>query len=122
MAVDSQYRAPKLNRRVLIRREVDRPVVSIDRYGGVAPAPDEYGVPVWCARRDIRTRQAGEDGVVVDRLRVVFTVRYASTLADRTDMTVLDGGTEFYVDGVPLERGRRGASASHLELHCDSRR
>lgn len=113
------YTAPKLNRRIIIRREDDRPLFRQDEFGNTLGFV-EYGTPVWAARRDVRVAHQVADGVPVESLTTIFTIRYSDRYAERGDLTVKDGASEFGVR-VPQERGRRGASATHLELVSETR-
>ena len=119
MARGGDYRAPKLNRRVTLRNPASRPAVQQDRFGNIVEPT--YGTPTWAARRDFRVARTTEEGVPVAELTSTFTIRYDAALAVVGDVQVIDGALTFDAVGIPLERGRRGGGASHLEIQTKVR-
>lgn len=119
--IRDDYRAPRLNRRVILRNPADRPAVETDDYGNEVDDPPPWGNEVWAARRDRRADVQHEDAVQVYEQVSVFTVRRPA-FAVAADVQVVDGGDVFHAQGPPLERGRRGNSATHLEIIATLRR
>ena len=115
-----EFRAPKLNRIVHIRNTRNRPSAARDRYGTLQPLP-EYGVEVWCARFDLAPRTSIEEATLVQVLRSAFTIRWRPDIASASDLEIVDSTIIFASIGPPLERGRSGHSASHLEIVCERR-
>ena len=117
-----EYRAPALNRQVTIRDPASR-TQAVDRYG--APSGEavyERLWPVWCARRDLAPRQSVEEGVLVDVLRTVFTIRRHDDIAALATVEIVGTGAMVFASvGPAIERGRRGNSASHLEIVTERR-
>ena len=115
----AEYQAPKLNRRVTVRDLASRPPLQQDQYGNILE--EKWGTETWAARRDFRVARTTEEGVPVSELTSTFTIRYDGALAGVGDVQVIDGALTFVAVGIPLERGRRGGGASHLELQTKVR-
>ena len=125
-----EYRVPVLNRIVTVRDPSAEPAGQRDQFGRPVPGSSgPWGRQVWAQRRDRRTFATVEDAVPVESLRVLWTIRYHPDFANRTLDVVeaplaesrAEGAVVFRGVGPPLERGRRAASASHLELVTERR-
>ena len=117
--VGTEYRAPVLNREIVLRNPGEAPERPRDAYGRPTGPVPAWGAPLWAHRRDQAPRQSVEEGVLVDILRTTFTVRYRAGVAP--DVEIVDGETVFSAIGPAIERGTRGGGASHLQIVCERR-
>lgn len=113
-----EYRAPALNRRVRVRDPARQPARPTGPFGRpVGPVP-EWGDLVWASRRDLSPVLSVDDLAVLREQSVIFTMRNRAVPAN---VEIVDGGVVFVAQGPPVERGRRGGGASHVEIHAKRR-
>lgn len=116
------YIPPKLNRRVTVRDPDSREAADESRYGdAVGDVTYAAQWEVWASRRDRAASNVVEEAVLVHESQVAFTVRYHADIAALGTVEVVDGEAVYRADGPALERGMRGNSATHLEIHCTRR-
>ena len=120
MAERREYQPPRLNRRVRLRNPDEQPPTRTDQFGREISPPD-WGIDVWAERRDRAPATINEEGVPVHQGSTVWTIRYRDNVAANVQVIpLLDDGSlssmVFESEGPAVERGRRGAGASHLQL------
>ena len=120
-----RYHAPPMNERVLIRDPADEPERERDRYGRPTDDPSEWGVEVWCSRRDQSPFVEVGEGVRVRAGRSVFTIRLRPVPANAILITGAgtDGAIVYESSGAPVRRGgaMAGMRAEYYELTCERR-
>lgn len=120
-----RYHPPPMNERVLIRDPAEEPVRERDEYGRTTDDPAEWGVEVWCSRRDQSPFIEVGEGVRVRAGRSVFTVRSRPMPANA--ILITDAGTEDEIVydsvGAPVRRGGAvaGMRAEYREITCERR-
>ena len=116
-----EYTPPPLNRRIIIRNDEDETVeAGRDDLGQpLGPVTWPHQIETWAAKRDFSGQFETPSGSIVITARTIFTVR--KTAGIRPDSFIIDDGIPYLMQSAPVEKGQRGGSHTHYELHCERR-